>query len=429
MTDEILRRAREAQRSAPPVGDKAYRAFVQAARERMDAHWTELTEAGDRDIAQARERGLSEALIERLRLTDRHRSALENAFESVGAALPHHHVAGESVHGMGDVRAHRVLRPLGVILMIFEARAEITLRSAVMCAATGNAVLLRGGSEIAETNKAVGGVLQAALADAELPAGLVTILDSGDRRELRALLKRDDEIDVVIPRGSPSLIETCRTTSRIPMITGGGGANHLYVHRTADPRVAAELTLDGKLPDPAACTALETVLVDEAITDAYLTALGEAASAPDAERLTLRVPEDLASRAPSTLQKRLDPVGLGPHDDGREFLDQTLAIRTVPDLTAATDHIRRFGSGHTEGVLTNDDATAEAFCARVDAAAIVVNGSLRLNDAPAMGLGAALAISTGRLHARGPVTLDTLFTHSWIVEGANTSRFRKETSQ
>lgn len=424
MTDDILRRAREAQRAAPPVGDKAYRAFVQAARERMDTHWTELTEAGDRDIVRARERGLPEALIERLRLTGRQRSALENAFESVGAALPHRDVAGESLQGMGDVRAHRVLRPLGVILMIFEARAEITLRGAVMCAATGNAVLLRGGSEIAETNRAVGGVLASALADAGLPGGLVTVLDSGDRRELRALLKRDDEIDVVIPRGGPNLIETCRTTSRIPMIAGGGGANHLYVHRTADPRVAAELTLDGKLPDPAACTALETVLVDEPIADAYLAALGEAATAPDAAGLTLRVPDDLAARVPESLRDRLDPAGLGPHDDGREFLDQTLAIRTVPDVSAATGHIRRFGSGHTEGVLTTDDATAEEFCASVDAAAVVVNGSLRLNDAPAMGLGAALAISTGRLHARGPVTLDTLFTHSWIVEGANTSRFR-----
>ncbi|QKG18499.1 glutamate-5-semialdehyde dehydrogenase [Actinomadura verrucosospora] len=424
MTDDILRRAREAQRAAPPVGDDAYPSFVQAARKRMAAHWADLTGAGDRDIDRAREKGLPEAMLDRLRLADRHRDALDTAFDGLERALPRTAQAGESVQGMGEVRAHRVLRPLGVILMVFEARAEITLRSAVMCAATGNAVLLRGGSEIAETNAAVGGVLRAALADAGLPEGLVTILDSGDRRQLRALLKRDDAIDVIIPRGGPSLIETCRTASRIPMITGGGGANHLYAHRTADPRTAAALTLDGKLPDPAACTALETVLVDEELAGAYLAALAEAAQAPDAGGLVLRVTDELASRVPAGLAGHLDPTRLGPHDDGREYLDQTLAIRTVSGPQEAIAHIDRHGSGHTEGVLTADDAVAEEFCRRVDAAAVVVNGSLRLNDAPAMGLGAALAISTGRLHARGPVTLDRLYTHSWIIDGANAPRFR-----
>ncbi|MBO2461100.1 glutamate-5-semialdehyde dehydrogenase [Actinomadura violacea] len=424
MTDDILRRAREAQRAAPPVGDDAYPSFIQAARKRMAAHWPELTGAGDRDIERAREKGLPEAMLERLRLADRHRDALDTAFDGLERALPRTAQAGESVQGMGEVRAHRVLRPLGVILMVFEARAEITLRSAVMCAATGNAVLLRGGSEVAETNAAVGGVLRAALADAGLPEGLVTILDSGDRKQLRALLKRDDAIDVIIPRGGPSLIETCRTASRIPLITGGGGANHLYVHRSADPRTAAALTLDGKLPDPAACTALETVLVDEELAGAYLAALAEAAKAPDAGGLVLRVTDEVAARIPAGLAGHLDPARLGPHDDGREYLDQTLAVRTVSGPQAAIAHIGRHGSGHTEGVLTGDDAVAEEFCRRVDAAAVVVNGSLRLNDAPAMGLGAALAISTGRLHARGPVTLDRLYTHSWIIDGANASRFR-----
>jgi len=426
MIDDILSEARRAQRAAPPVGDPAYRSFIRAVRERIGRHWRRIAEANARDLDRARERGLPVALLERLRLTDRQRSALEGACDTIERDMPRSAYAPGETSGEGAVRARRMLRPLGVVLMIFEARAEITLRSAAMCGATGNAVLLRGGAEIAETNTEVGKLLSHALADAGLPGGLVTVLDSSDRSQLRALLRRDDAIDVLIPRGGPSLIELCRTASRIPLITSGGGANHLYVHHTADLRSAARVALDAKLGDPAACTALEMLLVDEQVLDPFLAELAEAAGAEEAESLRLRVPDDLAERLPAALASRMDDTRLGKHDNGREFLDTTLAVRPVPDLDAAVDHISRFGSGHTEGVVANAEAAGE-FCARVDAAAVVVNGSLRLNDGPRMGLGPAPAISTGRLHARGPVTLGALLTHSWIVDGANTENLFETT--
>jgi glutamate-5-semialdehyde dehydrogenase len=419
MTDEIVDPARAAGSAAPPVGDERYRLFVRAAKSRLDEHWQRITESNERDLAKAREQGLPEALVERMRLTGKQRSALKGACDSIERDLPRGAI--DDTPGNGDISVRRMSRPLGVVLMIFEARAEIAVRSALMCASTGNAVLLRGGSEIGETSQAVGRMLAAALADAGLPAGLVTVLDSSSRSQLRELLRRDDAIDVIIPRGSPSLIEHCRTASRIPLIASGGGANHLYVHHSADPRKAAELILDAKLTDPAACTAVEMALVDESALDAFLAALGEAAARPGAEHLSIRVPAELSGRIPAALMSRVDTNPLAAHDNGREFLSPTLAIRPVSGPDTAIVHINRFGSQHTEGVIAEDTAVSDEFCRRVDAATIVINGSLLLNDAPSMGLGVALAIGTGRLHVRGPVTLDALLTHSWIVDGSKTN--------
>jgi glutamate-5-semialdehyde dehydrogenase len=286
-----------------------------------------------------------------------------------------------------------------------------------MCAATGNAVLLRGGSEISQTISAVGDLLETALADAGLPQGLLSIVNSTDRAQLRELLRRDDAIDVIIPRGSPSLIEHCRTVSRIPLIASGGGVNHVYVHRSADPHTAARLVLDAKLRDSAACTAVEMVLVDEQMVEPFLAALAET---PGTGSLTLRVPENLT--VPDALRGKIDQIPLSEQDNGREFLNPTLAVHPVPDADAAIVHINQHGSGHTEGVLAMDPTVSEDFARRVDAATVVINGSLLLNDAPSMGLGTALAISTARLHVRGPVTLTALYTHSWIVDGTGTAR-------
>ncbi|QZL04208.1 glutamate-5-semialdehyde dehydrogenase (plasmid) [Streptomyces sp. BHT-5-2] len=416
--DQILDRTSAARMAAPPIGDGAYRAFVQAIRARIDEHWPFILEGNARDLAAAREQGLSEALLERLRLTDAQRISLERACVSIERNLPDQATVQDSSLVTATARSHRVRRPLGVILMIFESRAEIAIRSAAMCGATGNAVLLRGGKEMTETARSISGLLSAALADAGLPEGLVTLLDSSDRRQLKELLRRDDAIDVIIPRGSPSLIEHCRTASRIPLIASGGGVNHIYVHHSADLQAAARLTLDSKLFDPAACTALDMVLVDDSAVDAYLAALDQAVEHdPESKRCILRLPQELVCRVPAALSAQIDPTRLGPHDNGREYMSPTLAIRPVSGLSEAIEHINRFGSGHTEGVIAASQEARAAFGQRIDAATIVVNGSLRLNDAAAMGIGTALAISTGRLHVRGPVTLESLYTYSWTVEG------------
>lgn len=414
-TADILSRAAAARAGTPPIGDAAYLAFVQALRKRTQEYWPSILDANAEDIEAARKRGLSPELLHRLRLTDTQLSSLGAAYDSIEQQLPRSAVLPHQGTGPAGMRVRKHLRPLGVILMIFEARAEIALRSAAMCGAAGNAVLLRGGREMAHTAVAAGRMLSAALADAGLPDGLVTILDCTDRAQLKELLRRNDAIDVIIPRGSPSLIEHCRTASRIPLIASSGGVNHLYVHHSADPHEAARIALDSKVFDPAACTALDMVLVDEQAAVGFLTAFG-ALLADGGEGVTVRLPEHLAEQAPAALAGRIDATPLSEYDDGREYLSRTLAVRPVAGPDAAVAHIDRYGSRHTEAVVAGDAAVREEFCRRVDAATIVVNGSLRHNDAPGMGLGAALAISTGRLHVRGPVTLDTLYTHSWVVE-------------
>jgi glutamate-5-semialdehyde dehydrogenase len=249
---------------------------------------------------------------------------------------------------------------------------------------------------------------------------MVQVLGDTDRNQFRELLRRDDALDLVIPRGSPSLVDYCRTATRIPVIVGGGGVNHVYVHESADPELAVRLVLDSKLPEPAGCTALEMALVDEGAADAFFAELARRAAAGELLDLRLRVPEELIPDLPEELE-RVEP--LADHDDGREYLDLVLAIRVVEGVEEAIEHIRRHGSAHTEGIVAEDAEAIERFCGRVDAAAVIVNGSLRLHDGPTIGLGAELAISTGRLHVRGPVTIDALVTHTWRIEGNGAVRF------
>ncbi len=230
------------------------------------------------------------------------------------------------------------------------------------------------------------------------------MLDDPNRAVLRALLKRPDAIDVLVPRGSPSLIDFCRTASGIPVLASGGGVNHLYAHHSADLVAAVSIALDSKVPAPAGCTSLEVALVDAEVSEAFVDRPdrpgGQRTAAP---RYPSRREFPLAARADDGGPCRVDR--LGPHDLGREFLDSTIGVVAVSGLTEAVEHIGRYGSGHTEGIVAAEPEAAEEFCRLVDASVLVVNGSLRLNDGPTLGLGSEIAISTSRLHARGPITL------------------------
>jgi glutamate-5-semialdehyde dehydrogenase len=309
--------------------------------------------------------------------------------------------------------------PLGVVLMVYEARPTVTVEGALLGAAVGNAVLLRGGREIAATNAAMAVAIGGALEDAGLPRDLVAVLDDPDRSRFRALLKRSDAVDVLIPRGSPSLIDYCRSASSIPVIASGGGVNHLYVHASADLELAARATLDSKMPEPTACNSLEVVLVDRAVAPRFVGELTRAARRGGVP-VEIRVDEHRLSGLADDDLVRFS--ALGPADFGREFLDRTVGVREVDGIQEALAHVERHGTGHTEGVIAADEDAVRRFQNRVDAAAIVVNGSLRLHDGPTLGLGPELAISTGRLHVRGPVTLASLVTRVWVVDAAGTLR-------
>ncbi|MGK5543247.1 glutamate-5-semialdehyde dehydrogenase [Streptomyces sp. URMC 127] len=425
MTEAILTSARAALAAAPPTGDPAYERYCRELAKRLAAHWPAVLDANAEDLARAGERGLSPVLLDRLRLTDAHLGQLERLTEAVLSELGQVTArdAGVPVGDWGVRR--RSPKPLGVVFMVYEARPTVTVEGALLPVAVGNAVLLRGGKEIARTNEALSAVAREALEAAGLPAHLVTVLDDPDRAQLRALLKRPDAVDVLIPRGSPSLIDYCRGASTIPVIASGGGVNHVYVHKSADLDLAAEVALDSKLPEPTACNTAEMMLVDTEAADGLVAAVLRAAERGNRQvtvRLDPRVARPAGEAGDGSGERPWRIDELQEHDLGREFLDATVGVYAVDGLDEALAHIRRHGSGHTEGVLAADREVAEEFTRRVDAAAIVVNGSLRLHDGPTLGLGSEISISTGRMHVRGPVTLGSLVTHSWVVEAHGTLR-------
>lgn len=417
MTDELLRASRTAYDNAPPVGDDAYLRYPDELAHALEEAWSLILRANAEDVASAEERGLPSVLVERIRLRDDHLEQLIALTRAVADSLPEVHAPGPAVRvGSSAALLRKVPKPLGLALMVYEARPTVTIEGALLPVVTGNAVILRGGKEIARTNLALSTAVAKALAAAGLPAGMVTALDDPSRKVLRELLGRGDSIDVLIPRGSPSLIDYCRTTSTIPVIASGGGVNHLYVHESADLDLAAAVALDSKLPEPTACNTLELVLVDQSVAEDFVAAL----TAADAE-VTIKLDDRV--RAPAGGEQRPWSIEqLAEHDFGREFLAPAVGVHVVDGLDDAIAHITRFGSMHTEGVLASDAQVSDEFVKRVDAAAIVVNGSLRLHDGPTLGLGAEVSISTGRLHVRGPVTLRSLLTYTWLVEANGTLR-------
>jgi glutamate-5-semialdehyde dehydrogenase len=421
MLADLTAAATCARTQAPPPGSHCYVAYCQEFAARLGQDWDLLRQANAADLAAANERGLPPALIDRLTLADRHLGSLRALADEVARALPAVTAAGPArparpgrpaPPASGTAVIRRVAKPLGLILMIYEARPTVTAEGALLPVAVGNAVILRGGAEIARTAAAFAAIATQALRAAGLPADLVQVLADPDRRVVRELLGRADVIDALIPRGSPSLIDYCQRNAAMPVIASGGGVNHLYVDRTADVELTARLALDSKIAEPTACNTLEMVLAHADIAAGLLAEmirLSERSGQP----YRLRVDPSLAGgqeRAAIT-----DP--LGEHDDGREFLDRTIGVRVVDGVEQAIAHIRRYGSGHTEGVAARDPAVIDRFLSAVDAAALVVNGSLRLHDGPSMGLGPELSISTGRLHVRGPVGLSALLTYSWVIEG------------
>jgi glutamate-5-semialdehyde dehydrogenase len=424
MIDDTLQAAGQARASAPAPGDDAYEAYCDELAAHLEKRWDQVLAANRTDVAAARERGLSDTLVDRLTLADRHLSMLTRLSRAVRDALPEAIRPGEPAGADLGFTVRRVPKAIGTILMIYEARPTVTVEGALLPVALGNSVILRGGREVVGTNVALGAVAAEAAVAAGLPEGMVQVLADNDRALLRELLRRHDAIDLLIPRGSPSLIDYCRTASRIPVIASGGGVNHLYVHRSADLDRAARIAVDSKVTEPTACNTLEMVLADADVAADLARAILRHAGSGD-ERLRLKVDATLLH----TLGVA-DVEPLSEHDDGREFLERTLGLRPVADVTRAAAHIRRHGSGHTEGVVAADPGVVTAFLRTVDAAALVVNGSLRLHDGPTMGFGPELSISTGRLHVRGPVGLSDLLTYSWVVDGDGVLRGEpKEVSQ
>ena len=398
---------REAARTVAALDAAQKTRLLHAMAAALRAAADDILAANARDVAAATARGTGAALLDRLRLD-------AGRVEAIAAALDH---VAELPDPVGQVtrrelrpnglQVERVRIPLGVVAMIYEARPNVTADAAALCLKAGNGVVLRGGSEALQSNRAIAAVLRGALAAHGVPADALVLLEDLRREAMVELLQMSDLVDLAIPRGGEGLIRFVAEHARVPVIKHYKGVCHLYVDRAADLDLALDLLLDGKTTRPAVCNALENLLVHRDVAAAFLPRAVAALRARGVhlfgcERTRALVPEAAAA---------------GEDEYAAEFLDLVLAVRVVDDLEAAIEHIGRYGSDHTEVIATRDEATAARFVAALRSAVVMVNASSRFSDGGELGLGAEIGISTTRLHAYGPMGAEALTIERFVVRG------------
>ncbi|MEE4639587.1 MAG: glutamate-5-semialdehyde dehydrogenase [Wenzhouxiangella sp.] len=387
--------------------DRALELAAAAVREACSA----ILAGNRQDLAAGKARGLSAALLDRLALDENRLEAMAAGLEAI-AELPDPvgRVLADWTRPNG-LRIQRVAVPIGVIGVIYESRPNVTADAAGLCLKSGNAVILRGGSEAVHSNRALHAALVAGLVEAGLPEAAVQLVPTQDRAAVGALLAAHDWLDMVVPRGGKGLVARVQADARVPVLAHLDGNNHLYVHAAADAEMAVEIVANAKMRRTGICGALETLLLDRqrlellpAIVD-RLVGLG----------CELRADQTLCA-----LDSRMHPAG--ESDWQTEYLDAILALRVVDGPDQALAHIARYGSGHTDGIITEDDAVAERFLAGLDSAIAVRNASTQFADGGEFGFGAEIGIATGRLHARGPVGVEQLTTFQYRVLGSGQVR-------
>ncbi|MEJ5254358.1 MAG: glutamate-5-semialdehyde dehydrogenase [Acidimicrobiales bacterium] len=407
---QLGRRAKLASRALARASTSAKNDALVAAADLLVARSGEILDANASDLARARDAGVSATVVDRLTLNEARIEAMASGLRQV-AALPD--PVGEVLDGWvrpNGLRIERVRVPLGVIAIIYENRPNVTSDAAGLCLKSGNAAFLRGSSGAINSNLAITGVLRDAIAKAGLPADSVVLLEDTSHEAAIEFMRLREVIDCLIPRGGPSLIRSILEHATVPYVIDGDGNCHVYVDESADLDMALAIVVNAKTQRPSVCNAAESLLVHEAIADTFLPRVAEA----------LEGVELLGDERTRALVPRA-----GVADDeayATEFLDLRLAVRVVPDLDAAIDHIARFGTGHSEAIITRSLEAADRFTREVDAAAVLVNASTRFVDGNEFGFGAEIGISTQKLHARGPMGLRELTTVKYVVRGAGQVR-------
>ena len=403
-------RARRAAKAmaAATTADKA--AALRAAAADLRTQAAAILDANALDMEAGRESGLSSAMLDRLRLDEDRLAAIADAVEAV-AALPD--PVGQEIDRAvrpNGMALSRVRVPLGVVGIIYESRPNVTADAAALGLMSGNAVILRGGSEAVNSNRAIHAALAAGLAASGLPADAVQLVPTQDRAAVGALLRAQGLIDIIIPRGGKGLVARVQDEARVPVLAHLDGINHLYIDGAADPAKAVELAVNAKMRRTGVCGATETILIDRAyaaplaIVDALVTAGCEVRG----------------DKAVAALSPHVDPASAGDWDT--EYLDAIVSVAMVDGLDGALAHIDAHSSRHTDAIVTEDAAIAERFLAEVDSAIVMHNASTQFADGGEFGLGAEIGIATGRLHARGPVALEGLTTYKWLVRGTGQVR-------
>ena len=381
----------------------------------LESHSDEILRANADDLTQARESGLSKAMLDRLALTPARLTAIANDVRQVCTLAD---PVGQVIDGGlldSGLRIERRRVPLGVIGVIYEARPNVTVDVAALCLKTGNAAILRGGKETYRTNAATVGVIQRALKECGLPEAAVQAIENPDRTLVSEMLRMDKYIDMLIPRGGAGLHKLCREQSTIPVITGGIGVCHIYVDDSAEIAPALKILVNAKTQRPSTCNTVETLLVHQDIAGSFLPALSQQMAESG---VTLHGDETVMRelKGPAKL------VALKPEELDNEFLSLDLNVVIVPDMDGAIAHIRAHGTQHSDAILTRTLSNANRFINEVDSSAVYVNASTRFTDGGQFGLGAEVAVSTQKLHARGPMGLEALTTYKWIGFGEDTIR-------
>jgi glutamate-5-semialdehyde dehydrogenase len=402
---DLARRSRSASRQLASASSGARDDFLAWSADLLEERVDQVLAANAADVERAEQSGADATSLDRLRLGGSRVSAMATGLRKV-AALPD--PVGKVVDGWvrpNGLRVERVRVPLGVIGIIYENRPNVTSDAAGLCIKSANAVLLRGSSSSITSNLAIASILKEGLDKAGLPVDAVGLVEDTSRESAVEFMKLDGFIDCLIPRGGPSLIASILEHATVPYVMDGEGNCHVYVDRAADLSMAESIVVNAKTQRPGVCNAAESLLVHRDVADSFLPRVAAALSG-----VTLL--GDAATRA------ILPDVGVATEKEfGTEFLGMTLSIAVVDDLDGAIDHITRYGSGHSEAIVTDDLSTASRFTGEVDAAAVLVNASTRFIDGEELGLGAEIGISTQKLHARGPMGLEELTSVRYVVTG------------
>jgi glutamate-5-semialdehyde dehydrogenase len=410
--DELVTRARQAANRLATLPTAVKNQALLAMADALEAQSERVLAANAQDIEAFDESREKKAMADRLRLNDKRIVEMAEGIREV-AKLPD--PVGEMPKMWtrpNGMQVGRVRVPIGVIGIIYESRPNVTADSAALCLKSGNACVLRGGSEAIHSNTAIAAVLSEAAEKAGIPAGAIGFVARPDRELVPVLLKKDKSIDLIIPRGGESLMRLITEHSTIPVIKHDAGVCHIYVDDEADPALAERICLNAKVQRPSTCNAMETLLVHQSIARTWLAGFINKLMEAKVEVRGCQKTCALSSAAKPATES----------DYGKEFLDLTLAIKVVKHIDEAMEHIARYGSHHTEAIVTTDYKKAMRFLREVDASAVLVNASTRLNDGFQFGLGAEIGISTSRIHARGPMGLEELTCSKFIVLGSGQIR-------
>jgi glutamate-5-semialdehyde dehydrogenase len=407
--EEMARRARAAALASARLDSGQRRRALEAMADAIDAHRSSILAANALDLSAADENGVTGAMRDRLRLDEAGVVKLSAAVRDVAAQEDPLGAMEDEIERPNGLRVGRMRIPLGVIAMIYESRPNVTSDAAALCLKAGNAVILRGGSEAIHSNRAIAEALREGLAVSDVPVDAVQLVQTSARSAIDVLLKQEKFIDLVIPRGGEGLIRAVTAKSRIPVLQHYKGVCHVFVDESAPEGRATDIVVNAKVQRPGVCNSLETLLVHQAAAERMLPKIAGALVEAGVE---LRgCPRTVA------LLNDFDVTPATEDDWHAEYLDLTLAVRIVDDLEEALDHIARYGSSHTEAIVTDDEANAARFVAAVQSSTVLVNASTRFADGGELGLGAEIGISTSKLHAFGPMGARELTTRKFVVHG------------